>query len=335
MSSRTNRLLWYLVSTGILAGLVYLSDYREFVTVLFGSDLEYVALAIVCGCFTLLMWAVVWHRFFGLLGIRIRFRESLRLLLAGTFLNAVTPLGRVGGEPFVAHFVSNRTNATFPQALSSVSSSDLSNAFPFVTFGTIAILYIVLFGTIGSVVADIVPWVAVLLVGSILAIYLLWFGGIQTAFDYVGGLVTFESGFGRWQPYVESAKEKGRKILLRMRDVGDQPRKVVPTLIVSHVAVVGHIGAVYFSLLSVGVEPVAHTILLVVALSAILTFSPTPGSMGTFEAGFAGLIVLFFPVAGATATSIAILYRVGTYLPGVVFGYISFVSLNHTEPSSE
>ena len=63
--------------------------------------------------------------------------------------------------------------------------------------------------------------------------------------------------------------------------------------------------------------------------------SPTPGSVGTFEAGFAGLLVLFFPVAGATATSIAILYRIGTYLPGVVFGYISLVSLNHTGLSGE
>ena len=335
MSSRVNRLLWYLVATGILAGLVYVSDYREFLGVLFDSDLGYVALTIACGCFTLLMWSIVWHRFFGLLEIHIRFRESLRLLLAGAFLNAITPLGRFGGEPFVAHFISSRTDATFPQALSSVSSSDLSNAFPFLTFGTIAILYTIVFGTIGSVVADIVPWVAVLLVGSILTVYLLWFGGLQSVFGYADGLVTFEFGFGRWSPYVESLADKGRKVLSRMRDVGDNPRQVVPTLIVSHVAVVGHMGALYFSMLAVGVDPVPETILLVVALSAILTFSPTPGSVGTFEAGFAGLLVLFFPVAGATATSIAILYRIGTYLPGVVFGYVSLVSLNHTGLAGE
>jgi len=335
MSSRANRLLWYLIATGILAGLVYVSDYREFMRVLLGSTPGYVALTVLCGCFTLLMWSVVWHRFFGLLEIRIRFRESLRLLLAGTFLNSITPLGRFGGEPFVAHFISSRTDSTFPQALSSVSSSDLSNAFPFVTFGTIAILYTVVFGTIGSVLADVVPWVAVLLVASMLAVYLLWFGGLQSAFGYADGLVAFVFGFGRWQPYVESFKEKGRKVLSRMRDVGDNPRQVVPTLIVSHVAVVGHIGALYFSMLAVGVEPVPQTVLLVVALSTALTFSPTPGSVGTFEAGFAGLLVLFFPVAGATATSIAILYRIGTYLPGVVFGYISLVSLNHTGLSGE
>lgn len=335
MSERKHKALWFLLSTAILGGLIYFSNYREFLSVLLGSDLGYVALAVVSGVFTLVMWAVVWHRFFRLLGIRVRFRQAVRLLLAGTFLNAVTPLGRFGGEPFVAHLIVRRTDATFPQALSSVSSADLSNAFPFVTFGTIAVLYLGVFGTIGRIVTDIVPWIVILVVVSVLTIYLLWFGGMHSVFEYLDGRVTFESGFGRWQPYLESAKNKGRKILLRMRDVGDNPRDVLPTVLLSHVAVLGHIGAAYFALLSVGVEPVAHIVLLVVALSAFLTFSPTPGSVGTFEAGFAGLIVVFFPVGGATATSVAILYRVGTYLPGVVLGYISFLSLQNTKLSNE
>lgn len=327
MNDRAKQILWFLLSTGILGGLIYFSNYREFVAVLFGSQPGFVALAIACGCFTLFMWAVVWHRFFTLLDIPIKFRESLRLLLAGTFLNAVTPLGRFGGEPFVAHLIARRTEATFPQALSSVSSADLSNAFPFVTFGTVAILYLVIFGTIGSIVADIVPGVVVLMLLSVVAIYLLWFGGGQRLLGRVDGFVSFDLDFGRFQPYVESGRQKAGETLVRMRNVGDNPQEVAPTILLSHVAVLGHIGAVYFTLLSVGVEPVAHTVLLVVALSAFLTFSPTPGSMGTFEAGFAALVVVFFPVSGATATTVAVLYRVGTYLPGVVLGYISFVSI--------
>jgi uncharacterized protein (TIRG00374 family) len=286
-----------------------------------------VALAIGCGCFTLSMWAVVWHRFFAVLDVRLKFRQSLRLLLAGTFLNAVTPLGRFGGEPFVAHLIAKRTEATFPQALSSVSSSDLSNAFPFVTFGMGAVLYLAIAGTLQSVVVEIVPWIAVLIVLALVTVYLLWFGGVQSVTEYLDGRIDADPELGRLRPYVDSVVETGGKILSQMRDIGDSPRELVPTLLISHVAVLGHVGAAYFALLAVGVEPVAHTLLLVVALSAFLTFSPTPGSMGTFEAGFAGLLVVFFPVNGATAASIAILYRVGTYLPGVVFGYISILGL--------
>jgi uncharacterized protein (TIRG00374 family) len=326
MSNRRKKLLWFLLSTSILGGLIYFSDYREFSAVLLGSRPGYVALAIASGCFTLCMWAVVWHRFFALLDLQIRFRQSFRLLLSGVFLNAVTPLGRFGGEPFVAHLIASHTDATFPQALSSVSSSDMSNAFPFVTFGIGAISYIAIFGTLQRMVADLVPWIVVLVLIAMTTIYLLWFGGLQRLFEYLDERITLELAFGRWRPYIESGKEKGQEILFRMRDVGDSPREILPTIAISHIAVLGHIGAAYFALLAVGVEPVAHTLFLVVALSAFLTFSPTPGSMGTFEAGFAGLLVIFFPITGATATSIAILYRVGTYLPGVVLGYISLTS---------
>lgn len=332
MNRRRKNLLWLLVATAILAGLVYVSDYREIIDVLSESDGGYVAMAVASGCFTLLMWAVVWHRFFALFDVDIRFRNSLRLLLAGTFLNSVTPLGRFGGEPIIAYLIAHRTEATLEQALSSVSSSDLSNALPFVTFGTVAIAYLAAFGTLRNVVADLASGLIVLIFVSVLTIYLLWFGGAQRVVGLVDGFVTFESGFGRFQPYVDSGIERGRGILSRMREVGDNPREIVVILVVSHLAVVGHVGATYFVLLSVGVEPVMETVLIVVALSAFLTFSPTPGSTGTFEAGFAGLVVVFFPVTVGTATSVAILYRVGTYLPGIVLGYGSLLSLGSLDP---
>lgn len=327
-----NKLLWFLLSTGILAGLVYVSDTREFLAVISRSHVGYVAAATLCGCFTLLIWAVVWHRFFGLLDVPLGFPDSVRLLLAGTFLNSVTPLGRFGGEPFVAGLVAGRTDATLQQALSSVSSADLSNAIPFLTFGTISVVYVAAFGSPSDLVEDIATGAVVLLLLAALVVYLLWFGGAQSVLASLDGLVTLETGSARWQPYVDSGRERGREILARMREVGDRPRAVGLTLLVSHVAVAGHVGATYFALLAVGVEPIPYAIFLVVSLSAFLTFSPTPGSVGTFEAGFAGLVVAFFPVTVATATSVAILYRVGTYLPGVVLGYASLLTLRGVDP---
>lgn len=329
--SRKTQLLWFLLATAILAALIYLSDYREFISVLASSEGKYVAIAVAWGCFTLLVWSVVWHRFLLLLDIPVEFQESVRLLLAGTFLNSITPLGRFGGEPFIAHLIARRTDTTFQQALSSVSSSDISNALPFVTYGTLAILYVAIFGTLGNVVADIAVLVVVLVFLSALAVYLLWFGRVQYVVTFIDRLITFERGFGRWQPYINSGKERGRELLLQMRKVGDHPRNVLTTICISHFAVLGHIGAVYFVLLSVGVEPVPRAIIFVVTLSAFLTFAPTPGGTGAFEAGFAGLVVAFFPVTAATATSIAILYRIGTYLPGVVLGYVSLLTLGRID----
>lgn len=331
MTTRRNQLLWFTLATAILVGLIYVSDHSEFVAVLSRSDPMYVGIATASGCFTLLVWSVVWHRFFTLLEIPIRFRESMRLLLAGTFLNSVTPLGRFGGEPFVAHLIARRTDTTFQQALSSVSSSDISNALPFVTYGTLAVLYVALFGTVGNVVADVAVLVVLLVILSAVAVYLMWFGGATYVVELVGRLVRYDRGFGRWQPYVDSGRARGREVLIQMRKVGDHPREVFVTILVSHVAVLGHVGAVYFVLLAVDVEPNPRAIVFVVTLSAFLTFAPTPGGTGAFEAGFAGLVVAFFPVTAATATSVAILYRVGTYLPGVVLGYLSLLTLKRVE----
>lgn len=327
MEGSRRNLLWLLLATAILGVLVYVSDYREIIAVLSQAEGRYVAMAIASGGFTLLTWAVVWHRFFGLFGVDTRFRLTLRLLLAGTFLNSVTPLGRFGGEPIVAYLIAHRTDANLQQALSSVSSADLSNALPFITIGTVAVVYVAVFGTLWGVVNDIAAGIVVVVALAALTIYLLWFGGAQRVIGLVDRLVTFEVRFGRFQTYVDSGVKRGREILSRMREVGDNPREAAVTLLVSHLAVVGHVSATYFVLLSLGVDPVLETILVVVALSAFLTFSPTPGSTGTFEAGFAGLILAFFPVTAATATSVAILYRVGTYLPGVVLGYASLLSL--------
>ncbi|MEF8780181.1 MAG: lysylphosphatidylglycerol synthase transmembrane domain-containing protein [Haloferacaceae archaeon] len=330
MKGSRRNLLWLLLATAILGGLVYVSDYREIVAVLSRAEKGYVAMAIASGGFTLLMWAVVWHRFFGLFGVDARFRLTFRLLLAGTFLNSVTPLGRFGGEPVVAYLIAHRTDANLQQALSSVSSADLSNALPFLTIGAVAVAYVAVFGTLGGIVSDIAAGVVVVVALAGLTIYLLWFGGAQRVGGLLEGLVTLEGRFGRFQTYVDSGVDRGREILWRMREVGENPRQTAVTLLISHLAVVGHVGATYFVLLSLGVDPVLETILVVVALSAFLTFSPTPGSAGTFEAGFAGLVLAFFPVTAATATSVAILYRVGTYLPGVVLGYASLLSLGES-----
>lgn len=327
MSVDRRTVLWFLVSTLIFAALVYVSDVGEFLATISSSDPGYVALAVLSGCFTLLMWSVVWHRFFGLFDVDVTFRDSVQLLLAGTFLNSVTPLGRFGGEPFVALLVSRRSEATAEQALSSVSSADLSNSLPFLTLGGASVAYLAAFGTLESVVADVAILLVLLLFAAGLAIYLLWFGGTRHVADAVDSPVSLDSGFGRWQRYVDAARAKLRELLAELRAVGRNPRNAAGTLLVSHLAVAGHVGATYFVLLAVDVEPVLPSIVLVVTLSALLTFSPTPGSTGTFEAGFAALVTVFFPVGVATATSVAVLYRVGTYLPGVVLGYGSLVGL--------
>lgn len=327
-SLKNSNVLWFSISTIILFLLVYFSDYREIIRVLRNASLFFVVLSVFSGFITILMWGLVWDTFFDILGIPIKLKKSIQLLLAGLFLNAMTPLGKFGGEPFVAHLIGRRTEASYQQALSSLSSADLSNAIPFATFGIASIGYLAVFSTLEGFIADIAIITVSLAVSAIIIIYLLWFNGARKLVGIINRVNILEIDYGRWQPYIDSGKERGREILDRLEEVRQQPRKVVIALCISHLAVMGHIGAIYFGLMAVGVEPALHTVFLIVSLSSIFTFSPTPGSAGTIEAGLVILLLAFYPVSIATATSVAIIYRVATYLPGVIFGYLSFVSLN-------
>lgn len=320
------------MSTLIFGALIYVSGYREFVAAVSQADPRFVALAVLSGCFTLFIWSVVWSRFFHLLGLDVRFDRCLRLLLAGTFLNAVTPLGRVGGQPFVAHLVGRwEEDSTYQQALSAVSSADISNAFPFITLGMVSVVYMLYHqGLTGSAVKMTALFTVLVLMVVSMA-YLLWFGGARAVAASVDAILSFERSFGRWDPYIRAGKDRGAELLARLQEVGQHPRSVSLTMIISHLAVTGQIGAAYLVLLAVGIDPVLHRVVLVVALSAFLTFSPTPGSAGAFEAGFAGLVAAFFSVGMPTAVSVAVLYRIATYLPGVVLGYIGLLSLHGSD----
>jgi uncharacterized protein (TIRG00374 family) len=325
---RNSNILWFSVSTVILFLLVYFADYREIISVLRNASPFFVILSVFSGLFTLLMWGLVWHRFFDILDIPVNLKKSIRLLLAGLFLNAMTPLGKFGGEPFVAHLIGRRTDSNYQQALSSLSSADLSNAIPFATFGIASIGYLAIFSTLEGLLADLAIIMVSLAVSAVIIIYLLWFNGARRLVGVLNRIYVLEIDYGRWQPYIDSGKERGREILDRLEEVREQPRQVIIALCISHLAVMGHIGATYFGLMAVGASPELHTVFLIVSLSSIFTFSPTPGSAGTIEAGLVILLLAFYPISIATATSVAIIYRVATYLPGVIFGYMSFVSLN-------
>jgi len=325
---KNSNLLWFSISTVILFALIYFADYREIIDVLLNADRRFVLFSVLSGFFTILTWSIVWHRFFHIMNIKIKHGKSLQLLLSGLFLNAMTPLGRFGGEPFVAHFVGKNTEATYQQALSSVSSADLSNAIPFATFGVSAIGYVAVFSTLEGLIADLALIVVSLTFSAAVIAYMLWFNGARKLAELISRAPIPEINYGRWRPYIDSGKRRGLELLDRLEEVRQQPRKVFVALCISHFAVLGHMAATYFALMAVGVDPTLHTVFLIVSLSTVFTISPTPGSSGTLEAGLVILLMMFYPVSAATATSVAIIYRVATYVPGIVFGYLSLVNLN-------
>lgn len=330
MDWKNSKLLWFSVALGLLGFLIYIADIDQFIEAISQADPGFFAVAFIFGMSTLFFWSWVWYRFFGKMDIDAGIYETVKMFLAGHFLNAITPLGQFGGEPFLAYIISSNTDTDYETALTSVVSSDMINYTPFFTFISGGIIYLALFRSVEGFLLEIAYMTIVLAIVAGTGAYLLWYdsnrieSGILKILNFIGSRIEHGDRF------IESAKESLRKMKRSFKIAGSDPKFLLKTSLISHLAIVGQILSLYFILLSLGFDPDFTPIYFVVALSGIATFSPTPGGSGTFEAAFSGLMMLFFQINLATALTSAILFRLTTYWPGMGIGYLALLNLRRS-----
>jgi uncharacterized protein (TIRG00374 family) len=323
-------LVWFGVTGVLFALLLYFADLQKFVTSFRQADPTWFAAAFVVGFSSLLVWAWVWHRFFGELGIVSSPSRTVRMFLTGHFLNSITPLGQFGGEPIMAYIVSDTTGTDYERALAGVVSADILNAAPFFTFTLGGVLYLAIFESLNGIVLQVgVISIVLLVVGLVLA-YLLWSDDSTLGEAITGVLAAIERRAGRAEGIVRGLKESVDNVEEAFQEAGNDPAFLLKTTAISHLAILAQIVSLYFVFLSIGVTPEFVPIYFIVNLSVIATLSPTPGGAGTYEAAFAGLVTVFFSVDFATALTAAVLFRLTTYWPGLLVGYPSLLTLNRS-----
>lgn len=118
--------------------------------------------------------------------------------------------------------------------------------------------------------------------------------------------------------------KQGRQVLKQFLS---KPRRVVGALLIAALIALMHSLMIDFSAFALGIH--MNFVDAVIAMSlgvAIGSLFPTPGGFGAVEAGIiATLIVLGYD--GATAASIAILYRIATYWQPLIPGTIAYFYL--------
>lgn len=333
---KESKVLWYGASTLILLGLIYFADFGEFLQALAQVDLFYMSLAALTGLSVYLVWGFVWFRFFKKMGIENSLWKSYKMFMAGNFMNSVTPLGQLGGEPFMAYVVSKNTGSSYERALSAVVSSDLLNSIPIVTYMTIGTLYLVLFGgsLLGGtgIVRTAIYAVLFLSVTAVLLGYFLWsgHGGVES---WITGLIKkIEERLPHLQNSIRMVREKLGELRKTFREAGDDPFYLAETAAISHLALPTQFISLYFILLGLGIEPTILGIIFTIIMSGVAVFFPTPGGSGTFEAAFTLLIRVFYPGTGLdVAVAAAVLFRLSTFWAGIPIGYLALVNLRKGE----
>ena len=325
---KDSKILWYGISTLLLAVLVYTTDVERFINSLLQVDPLYMSLAMISGFSVFLVFGWIWYRIFKKVGIEADLKTSYELFMAGNFVNSITPLGQAGGEPFMAYLVSENTGTSYEKSLSAVITSDMINLIPALTYTVLGIIYLMFFGL---ELPGLKPLIIVLI--AIIGIlggggYLLWSKDNRLK-NFLFRIVDYiEKKADISQKIIESIKERIESAEEAFADAGGDPIYLGKTALISHIYPLTQIIALWLILQGMGVEAGIGAIGLTVILSGLAHFSPTPGGTGAFEIAFAGLLIAFVPgIAPSDAVASAVLFRLTSYWPGIPIGYLFLLHL--------
>lgn len=329
MDSKLKKTLWFGVATAIIGGLIYFADVNKFIEALQSASTPHLVPAFASGMAVFLVFGYTWHRFLTKVGIGVTYYESLKLFLAGQFMNSITPLGQFGGEPFMAYIIRRNTDTSYEKAFSTVFSADVINGIPMLTFVLGGAFYLILFSSINDVILQTVyAGVGLTALGGLI-VYLLWFkaGVIE---NYVLGVLTFFSNLtGLGASLVEKAEERLDKVQKSFETIGEDPKHLFKTAVVAHLSFVLQVVCLYFIMVSLGQSVEITPLYFIIAIAGLANFAPTPGGSGAYEATMAGILTFFLNIQFPVAITVAILFRLTTYWPGLVIGYLSFLSVEN------
>ncbi|WEL19401.1 lysylphosphatidylglycerol synthase transmembrane domain-containing protein [Candidatus Nanohalococcus occultus] len=327
LAKLNNKYIWFFISTAIIAGIIYFSDFSQFVDSIQNADLMLLVPAFILGLAVFPVWSYVWYRIFHKMGIGTSYTTALEVFMSGFFMNSVTPLGQFGGEPVMAYIVKDSQDVEYKKAISSVFSADVINTVPVLTFGIGGAIYAFFFRSVRQMMLQglYIALIVVAIGGPLM--YLLWFESDKLK-DVLRVILDKLKVFGLDQVRIDSLMENVDDTLASFQIIGEDPAYLFKTGLVAHFGFVIQVFCLYFVLWSLGHQPDITPLYFIIAFSGLANFSPTPGGSGTFEAAMAGLVSLFLPVSFATGISAAIIYRMTTYWPGLIIGYFTLNRVN-------
>lgn len=324
---KREQIKWFALSFLILVILVYIADFKKLIDSLKSAKPAYVLLALIFGILPLFVWGFSWYRFVNKVGIKISYRKIFPIYLGSNFMNAITPLGQLGGEPFMAYILSKNTDLPYEKAFPAVLSADMINYIPRITLSLTGTIFLLTSTKQTQLLHElIITAITIAAIGSILT-YLLWFetSKVEKTLLYTIKKITATTGKGK---KIESKiEEKIESLKTAFQSIGENPRQLLTTAAIIHLAPIFNIIALYFVLLSLGINPDILILVFILPLSSISNLSPTPGATGAYEAVMTTLLTTLLPIGLSQALAASIIFRFITYGPGLTIGYLSLAKI--------
>ncbi|WP_461865957.1 lysylphosphatidylglycerol synthase transmembrane domain-containing protein [Thermococcus sp.] len=117
----------------LILALIWIAGVRETVEILKKANPSLFMLAIFVFIVTIILWALRWDVFLRGIGVNANFRDVLRGILIGMFVNNVTPGARGGGEPVRMYFIAKRSEGDYGPIFATIMADRLLDLIPVFT----------------------------------------------------------------------------------------------------------------------------------------------------------------------------------------------------------
>ena len=330
----------FAIAVGLLGLFVYAIGWTDVLTAVSRTSPTTYSTAFLAMIGCLFFRSLVWHRVLSIVD-----EPRPYWLVGGVFLTAMfakyaVPYGQVTSGVGVAAVISRYFDAAYEEGLAAIVSADFLNYVPYYTLGGVGVGYVL--GTHPLPIdlgAHLLPVVGVVS----LVVIVLWIGwnrrtlvvrgitGVTARIREVVGRLT-----GRNVRFLrrENVERRFEGFYTTLDLVGRDRRAVLGAVAFAHVGWTGLALALFATAHAVGTAIPLGIAFLAVAVSKVGFLVPTPGGVGGVEASMATALYLLWPVGFATATAIALLWRLSTYWFTILVGGTTAMAMTLRDPTT-
>lgn len=160
-------LLLMLAGIGVLGLMVLFIGPEKIENTLQGANPWYLGLAVVIQLTIYGLWTERWAVTTSSLGISVKRRHLLPMLLVGLAINNLTPSGRGGGEPVRAYMLGKYSQSPTENAFATVIADRGLDTFPFIALAVITIITAVLY-------INLPQWMVITLIVCLIVLIILF-----------------------------------------------------------------------------------------------------------------------------------------------------------------
>ncbi|MBU1103336.1 MAG: flippase-like domain-containing protein [Nanoarchaeota archaeon] len=304
-------------------------DFIEVYNLLKQIKPAYFILAILSYFAYFLIWNIRWrHTMHGF--VKTKFFSLFQVLLAGVFVNTITPGTGIGGEPVRAYFLNKKYKKPKTKFLSYILADKTFNLISFAIFIIFSLVFFFFFLDISLISRAIALVIIIPLITTMIILFLILKNSSHEIRWLAKKLYKLKSvrknfnSFRHLEKYLALKLYNFKKVF---KEVVTDKHKIYFGITLSIFLRLFEYFAAYLIFLSLGADINFMSIIVVVTLSNFLgDISPTPGGIGIVE----GSMILLYSAIGipaALAAVAALLTRVVYYFYTILLGGLCFLWL--------